>query len=322
MRRFAIVAGVVLWGALGLTAGPASASLDAACPAALPDPGFPDVAPTNVHRQAIGCVAWWEITSGTGFGTYDPSGQVRRDQMATFVARLVERLDGDLPRYATNTYEDVRYDNPHAGNIARLAQVGLVQGTGATTYSPGATVTRAQMATFLVRAYEYVNDRALPAGGGAFGDDDGNPHEPSIDKAAAAGFAAGVRPGSFDPAGPVYRDQMATFMARVLDRATVAGETSLPVETVTLGGEGDQLTEPFRLRSGTYAVNYDFRRPCFYGSFLKAEVEANLDLVGPSGTGPLTGSSTVQDVEAAAYRLDLITGPSPGCGWQVTIQRT
>lgn len=299
----------------------ASAALDGACPVTLPATDFPDVPETSVHRQAIECIAWWEITAGTGFGTYDPSGVVRRDQMASFVARLVERLDGELPRYASNTYDDVSFDNPHRDSIARLSEVGLVQGSGAASYSPSSPVTRAQMATFLVRAYEYANDRALPAGPDTFGDDNGSSHESNINKAAAAGFAAGVAPGSYNPSGPVTRDQMATFMARVLDRAIIAGEALLPVENVELAGDGDDLSEPFRVRSGTYELAYDFGDDCFYGVFFDAEVDGYLGLVGPSGMGPRGGAQTILHVEAITYRLDMITGPPPGCPWEVTLVR-
>jgi hypothetical protein len=52
-----------------------------------------------------------------------------------------------------------------------------------------------------------------------------------------------------------------------------------------------------------------------------AEVEGNLWLIGPSGMGTRDGTHTIQDVDAITYRLNMITGPPPGCPWQVTLRR-
>ena len=94
----------------------------------------------------------------------------------------------------------------------------MVRGTGDGVYEPAASVTRAQMATFLVRAYELASGNQLGgAGEDLFEDDDGSVHEGRIDKAADAGFTTGTAPGRFAPADHVRRDQMASFLARVVD---------------------------------------------------------------------------------------------------------
>src|SRR3546814_4883385 len=122
------------------------------------------------------------------------------------------------------------------------------------------------MATFLGRGYEYANNRALPSGSDAFADEDGTTHELNTNKAASAGFAAGTSPGTFHPRGAVYRAQMATFMARVLDRGVSEGSAFLPVARVTFEGSGEALSQPFRLRSGTYNFSYDYQGDCYYGA--------------------------------------------------------
>jgi hypothetical protein len=134
--------------------------------------------------------------------------------MATFIANAVEAAGAELPA-GPDSFDD---DNSSVHELAinRLAAVGIVRGVGVRRYDPNGSVTREQMATFLVRAFEYVTQTALVPGPNAFDDDDGSLHERSINAAAAAGFASGVGARLFAPAADVRRDQMATFVVRWL----------------------------------------------------------------------------------------------------------
>ena len=74
------------------------------------------------------------------------------------------------------------------------------------------------MATFLVRAHDHRTSRALTAPSvNYFLDDNDSPHESSIDKAAGAGLTGGSADGTYRPGAPGARDQMASFLARLLD---------------------------------------------------------------------------------------------------------
>jgi hypothetical protein len=81
-------------------------------------------------------------------------------------------------------------------------------------FCPDASVTRGQMAAFLVRALD------LPAGGTVdFVDDDGSVFESDIEALAAAGITLGCNPPTNDmfcPAASVTRAQMAAFLHRAL----------------------------------------------------------------------------------------------------------
>ena len=82
--------------------------------------------------------------------------------------------------------------------------------------SPTESVTRGQMAAFLVR-YLGLTD---PGPGDWFVDDDGSLFESEIDRLAQAGITLGCNPPSNDqfcPLESVTRGQMATFLDRVLD---------------------------------------------------------------------------------------------------------
>jgi len=196
--------------------------IDHACPSeSTPPPSFTDVS-GSVHEAAVGCVAWWEVANGTTSTTFSPNGRMTRAQLASFVARELEAVGLSLPASPPDAFSDDD-TSVHELRINQLAAIGVVQGRGGGTYAPNAVVTRAEMATFLVRAHDQVAAQPLPVGPNAFADDDGSTHEASIDKVAAAGLAAGTSETMFSPSSPVLRGQMATFLARLLDRLVQSG---------------------------------------------------------------------------------------------------
>ena len=99
-----------------------------------------------------------------------------------------------------------------------VAHYGITKGTSGTTYSPGAEVTRRQMALFLVRTLAALELDLPPRPSVPFEDLAG------IDAASRLAIAqlhalevtSGRAEGVFDPAGTVTRGQMALFMHRLL----------------------------------------------------------------------------------------------------------
>ncbi|CAN5697831.1 hypothetical protein BH20ACT2_BH20ACT2_14110 [soil metagenome] len=207
----------------------AVASSEQACPAGrVPVAGFDDVALGEPHAAAIDCATWWEIAQGLDSSSYGPGRSVTREQMATFVRRLLGAAAVSLPAGADRFHDDD--SSEHAEAINALAAAGLVSGDADGHYRPKDPVNRAQMATFLVRAYEHAAATTLPAGQNAFADDDGDDqvHSANIDKAAAAGFVSGYPDGSYRPSSSVTRAQMASFLTRVLDTLVEDGRATLP----------------------------------------------------------------------------------------------
>jgi hypothetical protein len=136
--------------------------------------------------------------------------------MATFIANLVTASGGSLPAARRDHFDDDDGDR-HEDSINRLAEAGIVTGQRDGSYGPLLPVRRDQMATFLVNATERRTGAALPRLGSFFADDDGSTHETRIDQAAGAGFTGGGADGRYAPSQPVRRDQMGSFLARVLD---------------------------------------------------------------------------------------------------------
>jgi hypothetical protein len=199
----------------------------------VPSSSFRDVPRYLRPRPAVDCLAWWEVTRGTGTGTYDPSGSVTRAQMASFLARWLDgaaqRGSGQaLPGSAQLTFRDVSPSDTHAEAIARLARAGIVEGRDSTTYRPRQPVTRDQMASFIRRAMEYSSGDSLPRGRDTFIDDNGSVHEDSINRLARLGIASGVGGFDYQPRNEVRRDAMASLLMRGADHLVEVGTTRTP----------------------------------------------------------------------------------------------
>ena len=205
---------------------------DDSCPAAqIQEDGFRDVPASSAHEAAVDCAVHWQVANGRNAASSGPTERVDRAQMAAFIARLVQRSGGTLPAASRDWYGDDG-GSPHQDSINRLAEAGIVAGKRPGTYAPQEGVTRAQMAAFLSRAYDYrarqAGEQPLPEGGDHFSDDDTSPLEPEIDKAAAAGFAGGYGDGTYRPGVVVQRGQMAAFLARTLDLVVENGMATVP----------------------------------------------------------------------------------------------
>jgi hypothetical protein len=94
----------------------------------------------------------WLYESGITKGCYEtlfcPDDGVARGQMAAFLVRAL-----DLPLTSTDFFTDDEAST-FESDINRLAAANVTKGCTATTFCPGATVTRGQMAAFLHRGLE------------------------------------------------------------------------------------------------------------------------------------------------------------------------
>lgn len=90
-------------------------------------------------------------------------------------------------------------------------------------------------------------------------------------------------------------------------------------EPVTVSGPGDMSTNPFTLSGGRHQVHYRFDGDCFYGASLEP-VDGGLLLADlGTGMGPVEGDTNVYDLASGDYYVRVITGPAPGCGWEITL---
>ncbi len=149
---------------------------------------------------------------------------------------LVDFFDlGIVPPPATGTFADVPSTHTFYADIEWLAAEGITKGCNPpdnTLFCPDDSVTRGQMAAFLVRALH------LPAAGSAgFADTSGSTFEDDIDRLAAAGITKGCNPPTNDlfcPNDYVTRGQMAAFLARALNLPAVSADTAWTAEVLNL----------------------------------------------------------------------------------------
>ncbi len=109
---------------------------------------FTDVPDGNIFHDDIDAIADAGITNGCAPNLYCPDSPVTRAQMATFLYRALELPDGP-PRFS-----DVDPDGVHTPGIRAIAAANITNGCAPQRYCPRDPVTRAQMASFLVRALD------------------------------------------------------------------------------------------------------------------------------------------------------------------------
>ena len=226
---FAVRAGpgrVLLWTAVVLAV--AGASLAAAPASAAADEeagGYFTDDDGSVHEPALDALAARGVLAGIecGEGLICPREPLKRWEMAVWLVRVLEGADPH-PVVASR-FVDVDAELWWAPFVDRLFDLRVTVGcaTEPASFCPDNAVTRAQMATFLKRAFAL---EPAPSGGFTDVDPDGS-HAANIDALAAAGITVGCSrdPLRYCPDNSVTRAQMATFLARALGLIEVPPST-------------------------------------------------------------------------------------------------
>lgn len=109
---------------------------------------FTDVAADAYYRTAVLWAVENGITSGTSENTFSPDAPCSRGQIVSFLWRSQQ----SPAVTAENPFTDVKANDYYHNAVLWAADEGITGGTSATTFSPNATCTRAQIVTFLYRA--------------------------------------------------------------------------------------------------------------------------------------------------------------------------
>ena len=165
------------------------------------------------YESAFDALAERGILDGTecGEGLVCPDEEMERWVMAVWLVRVLD--DAEPAGVPSSRFVDVDAGEWWMPYVERLAELEVTKGCAVdpATFCPEASVTRAQMATFLTRAFGL--ESVSPAG---FVDIQGSTHETNIDALAAARITRGCATARFCPKDTVIRGQMATFLARAL----------------------------------------------------------------------------------------------------------
>jgi hypothetical protein len=172
---------------------------------------FSDVLPEFWAEKYITAIYCKGITSGYSDGTYRPSQNVQRSQMAAFIIRA--KYGESFTYSATPYFTDVPSGHWAFKYVQKMYEDQITTGYPDGTYRPAGNVTRGQMAAFIIRGLygesftynetPYFTD--VPASHGAF---------KYVQKVFEEGIASGYSDGTYRPSQNVNRAQMAAFIAK------------------------------------------------------------------------------------------------------------
>ncbi|MDE0231683.1 MAG: S-layer homology domain-containing protein [bacterium] len=297
-----------------------TADFDACIDDAAVSAGFEDVPDNHANAGDIDCIAYYGITRGTSPTTYSPSMSVTREHMALFLTRLAGLVGIEV----TSTPADPGFTDTGELSaesqtaINQLADLGITQGTSATTYSPSDSVTRGQMALFISRLMNLM----IPVGGKdsewghtpsdvAENEDDHEIGSPFGDLGSATksaydaitalwelGVASGISDTAYAPSALITRAAMAEFMAGVLDHSN-SRPAGLSIQASNPGGFGGTVEADIvvSVRDESFAPVEDQAVDVFSS--------ANPDAITKDGTCAAADDDSLSDT---------ITGDGP-CVW-------
>jgi hypothetical protein len=189
---------------------------------------FPDVPPANTFYRFVETLFHKQVTGGCAGGGYCPTSPVTRAQMAVFLLKS-KYGSAHIPPPCTGT---VFTDVPCSGGpfdpwIEELASQQITGGCGGGNYCPGSTVTRQQMAVFLLKAFEGAAYDP-PDCAGVFDDvpcTPGTGFSDWIEELATRGITGGcnLAPPLYCPTNPNNRGQMAAFLVKTFGLALYGG---------------------------------------------------------------------------------------------------
>ena len=168
---------------------------------------FTDVAEDAYYHDAVLWAVENGITAGLTETMFGPDQACTRAQIVTFLWRAA---GSPAPTATENPFADIAQDAYYYDAVLWAAEQGITGGTGAGTFRPNATVTRAQTVTFLYRA------AGSPAvSGSGFADVAADAYyADAVAWAADQGITSGTTAETFSPAQACTRAQIVTFLYR------------------------------------------------------------------------------------------------------------
>ena len=188
---------------------------------------FNDVSQANPFHGSVERMVRDGITAGCTGGNYCPDNPITRSQMAVFLLRAKHGGSYVPPPASGTVFFDVHVTDFASDWIEQLYAEGVTGGCAPPSpqtgnlplYCPNDSVTRAQMAVFLLKVYHGVG-YAPPPATGYFADVDPftNIFAAWIEELARLQVTVGCGGNLYCPDSPVTRGQMAVFMAKSFHR--------------------------------------------------------------------------------------------------------
>ncbi len=168
---------------------------------------FADVPAGSYYERAVIWAAANGITNGVGNGQFGVDAPCTRAQAVTLLWRAA---GSPAPEISAIPFTDVPVGSYYYDAVLWAVENGIAKGTSETTFGPDASCTRAQIVTFLYRAF------GTPAGGdAAFADTTPNAYyAEAVRWAVATGVTTGTSNTTFSPNADCTRAQIVTFLWR------------------------------------------------------------------------------------------------------------
>lgn len=195
-----------------------------------------DIDPNSWSWKYIQRIIQTGIMSFVTASEFNPQGNIRRVEMAEFLARTydyIADLETDwLAPVVPTPFTDISH-LPQAQQqaIGKIYGLGVTAGTSPTTFSPELEINRAQMATFLSNLYKAVTGSFAPEVPTPFIDIGDIDNHQDIARIYGLGLTAGtsISPPLFSPHLIVTREQMATFIMNFIGKLFSAPLTMAPL---------------------------------------------------------------------------------------------
>lgn len=173
--------------------------------------GFADVPSGDPFVHHIAMMRLRGITSGCSQTEYCPNSSTTRGQMAVFIIRGL--IGENFPFPVEPFFIDVPSSHPFFRYIQKMRELGITSGCSSNEYCPDATVTRGQMAVFIIRSL-FGNRIPTPAAPAFVDVSPAHPFFAFIERLREMGITTGCSAVEYCPDSPVTRGQMAVFLIR------------------------------------------------------------------------------------------------------------
>jgi hypothetical protein len=249
---------------------------------------FADVTPPDYYFDFADLMYTAGIAAGCSTIPLDycPNSTTTRGEMAVFLIAAIE--GGNSFTYTTTPYfTDVPPSSPYFKFIQKVKDLGITGGCTATAYCPNDSVTRAEMAVFIIASRYRTTPYTYPSTPYFTDVPPSNLFFPFVQKTAQVGITAGCGGGLFCPDETLTRGQMAVFIVTGLLNELLP--TGTPVITSAFP---NSVTPGQSLTVTLTGVNTDF-------------IQGTTQVVAPAGVTPsnivvLSGTSLMVQLAVGA----------------------
>ncbi|WP_338658345.1 ZmpA/ZmpB/ZmpC family metallo-endopeptidase [Paraclostridium sordellii] len=164
----------------------------------------------SIYRNDHKIIKHNKYINGYPDNTFRQENKITRGEIATMLSRII--LDGKQVPITENKFNDISNDYWAKNEVNYLASKGLFNGYEDGTFRPENPITRAEVATILVRSNGDIKQKFKKV----FPDiDDSHWASKYIEKAAELGYMLGYEDGSFKPDQVITRGETVVTLNRI-----------------------------------------------------------------------------------------------------------